>query len=65
MSLETATDQIRAQLPQLAALGYKVKFALNDTGVIFVDATGTPPTCPMRTPRPTAPSACPRIAWPS
>ena len=43
MSLETATDQIRAQLPQLAALGYKVKFALNDTGVIFV-ATGTPPT---------------------
>ena len=39
MSLETATDQIRAQLPQLAALGYKVKFALNDTGVIFVDAT--------------------------
>jgi putative sterol carrier protein len=44
MSLETATDQIRAQLPQLAALGYKVKFALNDTGVIFVDATATPPT---------------------
>ena len=44
MSLETATDQIRAQLPQLAALGHKVKFALNDTGVIFVDATGTPPT---------------------
>ena len=44
MSLETATDQIRAQLPQLATLGYKVKFALNDTGVIFVDATGTPPT---------------------
>jgi putative sterol carrier protein len=43
MSLETATDQIRAQLPQLAALGYKVKFTLNDTGVIFVDATRTPP----------------------
>ena len=44
MSLETATDQIRAQLPQLAALGYKVKFALNDAGVIFVDATATPAT---------------------
>jgi putative sterol carrier protein len=44
MSLETATDQIRAQLPQLATLGYKVKFALNDSGVIFVDATEVPPT---------------------
>ena len=44
MSLESATEQIRAQLPQLAALGYKVKFAINDTGVILVDATGTPPT---------------------
>ena len=44
MSLETATDQIRAQLPQLAALGYRVKFALNDTGVVLVDATTTPPT---------------------
>jgi putative sterol carrier protein len=43
MSLETATDRIRAQLPQLATLGYRVKFALNDTGVIFVDATRTPP----------------------
>src|ERR687892_595632 len=44
MSLETATDQIRAQLPQLATLGYKVKFAINDTGVVFVDATATPPS---------------------
>ena len=44
MSLETATDQIRAQLPQLATLGYKVKFAINDTGVVFVDATAAPPT---------------------
>jgi putative sterol carrier protein len=43
MSLETATDQIRAQLPQLATLGYRVKFAINDTGVVFVDATATPP----------------------
>ena len=44
MSLETATDQIRAQLPQLATLGYKVKFAIKDTGVVLVDATATPPT---------------------
>jgi putative sterol carrier protein len=44
MSLKTATDQIRAQLPQLGTLGYKVKFALNDTGVIFVDASQTPAT---------------------
>ena len=44
MSLDTATDQIRAQLPQLATLGYKVKFVLDDTGVIFVDATTPPPT---------------------
>ena len=44
MSLETATDQIRAQLPQLGTLGYKVKFAINDQGVILVDATQTPPT---------------------
>ena len=33
MSLDTATDQIRAQLPQLGALGYKVKFAIKDTVV--------------------------------
>jgi putative sterol carrier protein len=44
MSLETATDQIRAQLPQLGTLGYKVKFRVDDTGVIFVDASRTPPT---------------------
>jgi putative sterol carrier protein len=44
MSLETSTDQIRAQLPQLAALGYKVKFAINDTGVVLVDATQMPAT---------------------
>ena len=44
MSLETATDQIRAQLPQLATLGYKVKFALDDKGVIYVDASQAPPT---------------------
>lgn len=44
MSLETATDQIRAQLPQLATLGYKVKFAIDGEGVILVDARQMPPT---------------------
>jgi putative sterol carrier protein len=44
MSLETATDQIRAQLPQLGALGYRVKFAIDGEGVILVDATQMPAT---------------------
>ena len=44
MSLETATDQIRAQLPQLATLGYKVKFAIDGEGVILVDARQMPAT---------------------
>ena len=57
MSLESVTAQIEAQLPQLAALGYKVKFAIEDTGVVLVDASRTPATCPTRTARPTAPSA--------
>ena len=44
MSLDSATAQLERHLPQLAALGYKVKFALQDEGVILVDATQTPPT---------------------
>lgn len=44
MSLEQTTEQIRAHLPQLAALGYKVKFAIDGAGVVLVDATGTPAT---------------------
>jgi putative sterol carrier protein len=44
MSLESATAQIEAQLPQLATLGYKVKFAIPDEGVILVDASATPVT---------------------
>jgi putative sterol carrier protein len=43
MSLETATEQLRAQLPQLAALGYKVKFLIEDVGVVLIDATQNPP----------------------
>ena len=44
MSLASVTLQIKAQLPQLARLGYKVKFALEDEGVILVDATQSPAT---------------------
>lgn len=43
MSLEAVTAQIQAHLPQLAGLGYKVRFAL-EGGTILVDATTTPAT---------------------
>jgi putative sterol carrier protein len=42
MSLEQITEQVRAQLPQLASLGYKVKFAIDGAGVVLIDATETP-----------------------
>ena len=48
MSLESVTAQIEAQLPQLATLGYKVKFAIQDEGVILVDASRTPATLVAR-----------------
>ena len=44
MSLNQITDQIRAQLPQLASLGYKVKFALDGGAVILIDASQVPAT---------------------
>jgi len=44
MSLEQSIEQIRRQLPQLASLGYKVKFAIDGQGVVLIDATQTPPT---------------------
>ena len=44
MSLETATAQLLPHLPQLATLGYKVKFVVQDEGVILVDATRAPAT---------------------
>jgi putative sterol carrier protein len=44
MSLEQITDRMRAQLPQLASLGYRVKFAIDGEGVVLIDATQTPPT---------------------
>jgi putative sterol carrier protein len=44
MSLEQTTEQIRNQLPQLASLGYKVKFAIDGAGFVLIDATRMPPT---------------------
>jgi putative sterol carrier protein len=44
MSLDSVTSEIRQQLPQLAGLGYRVKFAIDDAGVVLIDASATPPT---------------------
>ena len=43
-SLDDVTGQLEPHLPQLATLGYKVKFALENAGVILVDASQTPAT---------------------
>jgi putative sterol carrier protein len=43
MSLDDATSQIQRQLPQLIGLGYRVKFAIDDAGVVLIDGTTTPP----------------------
>jgi putative sterol carrier protein len=43
MSLESVTDRIRSLLPQLAALDARVKFVVDNEGVILVDARKTPP----------------------
>ncbi len=43
MSLDEQTERLRRLSPQLAGLGYKVKFVLADEGVIFVDGTVLPP----------------------
>ena len=42
MSLEDLTDQVKGQALQLAALGYKVKFDVEDEGMILVDGTVNP-----------------------
>ncbi|MGI9417877.1 MAG: SCP2 sterol-binding domain-containing protein [Geminicoccaceae bacterium] len=42
MSLERLTEQVRGQSSHLAALGYKVKFDIEDQGVIMVDGTANP-----------------------
>jgi putative sterol carrier protein len=44
MSLDSATAQLERHLQQFATLGYKVKFAIEDEGVILVDATQSPAT---------------------
>lgn len=42
MSLENLTDQVKGQTLQLASLGYKVKFDVEDEGMILVDGTVNP-----------------------
>jgi putative sterol carrier protein len=42
MSLEQIIEQIRPHLAQLAGLGYKVRFALDDGSAVLIDATQTP-----------------------
>ena len=44
MSLEQLTDQVKTQAPQLAALGYKVMFDVEDEGIILIDGTANPVT---------------------
>lgn len=43
MSLETLTAALSKRAAQNAKLGYKVKFVLDDGGVIFWDGTGDQP----------------------
>ena len=42
MSLEELTEQVKTQAPQLATLGYKVKFDVEDEGAILIDGTTSP-----------------------
>ncbi|MDH3658917.1 MAG: SCP2 sterol-binding domain-containing protein [Alphaproteobacteria bacterium] len=44
MSLEQLTEQVKSQAQQLATLGYKVKFDVEDEGAILVDGTAMPVT---------------------
>lgn len=44
MSLESLTEQVKDQAQQLATLGYKVKFDVEDEGVIMIDGTAFPVT---------------------
>ncbi|MGO8917139.1 MAG: hypothetical protein ACLQJR_14635 [Stellaceae bacterium] len=43
MSLDSVTATIRAKAGTSPALGYRVQFDLGDDGVVFWDATQTPP----------------------
>ena len=42
MSLEQLTEQVKGQSSHLATLGYKVKFDVEDEGVIMIDGTSNP-----------------------
>ncbi|MDH5558814.1 MAG: SCP2 sterol-binding domain-containing protein [Alphaproteobacteria bacterium] len=44
MSFETIAGEIRSHLMNFAGLGYKIKFAFNEGGVLLLDGTATPPT---------------------
>jgi putative sterol carrier protein len=44
MSLDQITEEFDTHLPQLASLGYKVKFEIDGEGVVLIDATGNHPT---------------------
>ena len=44
MNVETVAAEIRGHLMQFAGLGYKVKFAFDEGGVLLLDGTTTPPT---------------------
>lgn len=43
MSLDTATDQIRQKLAFAPSINARVKFDFGEEGLIFIDATQTPP----------------------
>lgn len=42
MSLEGLTEQVKGQSLHLATLGYKVKFDVEDEGMILIDGTVNP-----------------------
>ena len=44
MSLEELTKKVEAHALQLATLGYKVKFDVEDEGIILIDGTAFPVT---------------------
>ena len=43
MSLESVTDAIQSKMSMAAGLDAKVKFDFEEDGIIFIDATQTPP----------------------
>lgn len=44
MSIDAITDQIKEKMSMAAGLNASVKFDLGDEGLIFVDATSSPPS---------------------